>query len=274
MVYLYEIDVEGEWEFYNWERICSDYVIYKQIRYTDEEVDESEYYAQFGDGPATIDGMTFESYYDYWCWYCNETPQEYVFKAYDIQNKRILTLDEGIASEVLGDYGTLIPHFFSGTYEGKAIYGEYVMGEDGGLLGTLYLMDVETKEKEFLCDIGHGTVNNVPVSRLVNLVRSDNTLFYCTNPYGVDASGRDSGLHDMMSLDLATGESTYLYTDIYNTSVRILKDTADGYYVHLYGETEEDWEDNFCYYWISREDYRSGNFDNLIKYQVDVSWFR
>jgi hypothetical protein len=75
-----------------------------------------------------------------------------------------------------------------------------------------------------------------------------------------------------MSLDLSTGESTYLYTDNYHNSVRILKDTADGYYVHLYGETEADAESNFCYYWISREDYRSGNFDNLIKYQVDVSW--
>jgi hypothetical protein len=53
-------------------------------------------------------------------------------------------------------------------------------------------------------------------------------------------------------------------------SFQIWADAPDGYY----GKMGNEWVENFCYYWISKEDYESGNFDNLIKYQVDVSWFR
>jgi hypothetical protein len=271
MVYFNELNAEDDWE-YAWTRVCPDYIIYQQTRCTEEMVDQPEYYAQFGDGPATIDGNSFDSFADYFAWYCNVTPIEYVYKAYDIQNKTTLTLDAGVVTEPLGDYGMLVPHQYYGIEEGKAIYGEYTMGEDGGVLTTLYWQDLETQEKELLCELGHGSVLNIPVSRRISLVRNDGTLIYATNPYGIDATGKDSEQIDIMSLDLSTGESTYLYTDNYHNSVRILKDTADGYYVHLYGETEADAESNFCYYWISREDYRSGNFDNLIKYQVDVSW--
>jgi hypothetical protein len=212
--------------------------------------------------------VTYDSYSDYYYRYYDETPQEYEILAYDIQNQTTVTLDAGITTEKLGGYGMKITHSIYGIYNGKAIYGKKTLAEDGGVITTLYWMNVETKETELLCELGHGTL----------LHRAGNadwqaytgTLIYITNPYGTDPLGKDSGQVDVMTLNLDTGESTYLLTYDYVNSFQIWADAPDGYY----GKMGNEWVENFCYYWISKEDYESGNFDNLIKYQVDVSWFR
>ena len=87
----------------------------------------------------------------------------------------------------------------------------------------------------------------------VNFVLPDG-MFY----FGV--KNEDSS-KDIYGIDLNTGEVRYLFTDIERITFRIYGVYNGGYFGRLSTKPDED-----AFYWISKEDFCSGNMDAAVCY--------
>ena len=244
------------WNYY-FECVCTDYVLYSKTRYLLDEVSETDYYEQFGDGPATIEGIYFDSYYDYWCWFTTCAPIEYAFYAFDVSTGQTVLFEEGTVTEEIEGYGTANPNKLYGTYDGKVVCGVYSMPESELLL-SIYLQDLQTGEKTLVADLGTGSNLIIAQGYASNQTLSDGSML-CQIPL----TNEENSDIQVYRLNLSTGELVPLFVDNYYGTFRIFSETEDGYYGKWY-----DAQDTMEFYWISKADYNSGNLDAAIKYQV------
>lgn len=154
--------------------------------------------------------------------------------------------------------GRGIPYRVVGEYNGKMLYEENLPDEAGQYSdpyhSAYYLMDLSTSEKELLLELKHGSTLWIAQGYHSNQVFPDGTLLYMN--YHEDKA-------DIYSLDLNTGESTFLFTDDEAITFRIFGEYNGGFF-----GKHKDHQDDMRFYWISKEDFYAGNLDAAIMYQL------
>lgn len=240
------------------DHICPERIYFSRRRDAVDQVTEAEYFEQFGDGPAEIDGMHFESYFEYWCWHCNETPDQYELYVYTIGTGETKQLWSGETIYVYSGQVTQTDVY--GEFEGRALMQEFWADEDGNYdenHTAYYLLDMETGEREYIDELLNGHVlaltNNM--GHAPTWVLPDGTFLHMRNV--------EDGTCDIYAYNFNTGEERFLFNDDPNITFRIYGAYNGGHFgKHC------DHQSDMTFYWISKEDFYAGNLEAMIQYDL------
>ncbi len=241
---------------YELEFITADNIFLNRRRETDTPLSQNEYYAQYGDGIANIDGEQLDSYSAYVAWHEKSFPEQYEVYAYDIESGEMQILISELTSTSSGDISKL--HGVVGAFEGKALFYELQPNESGVCDGNhvaYYLQEMATGEKEWITDLEDGHALNIAGSHYTNKIFSDGTFFYIRY-VGADRC-------DIFSYNFNTNEEVFLFNDDAGVTMRIYGEYKDGYF-----GKHKDHQYQEGYYWISKEDFYAGNLDAMVHYDA------
>lgn len=249
---------------YGLKLVGSDYVFYSRNRDTVPLLSEADFYALYEQdtGGATIDGKVFVSYYDYWMWQVTEYPDEETLYYYDLSTGEVHELYSGLTTKIGFTQCCLVE--VEGEYDGKIMLreyipepnGEYVQGRDvKGRRCVLNMWDPSDGSKEVVAELERGSTLYIAQGSRINSFFADGTFFYLDNMNEETA--------DIWRYDANTGISTYLFTDDVAITFRIFGEYNGGYI-----GKHKDHQANEGFYWISKEDFYTGNPDAMIHYDV------
>lgn len=248
-----------DYDYYSFVMITSQRVYYRAIRELVERITQEEWYDRFGDGAGTVEGITFESYSDYWMWHANETGEEYSYYYYDIQTGETTEL---LTAETVTENTSWVHQAniwsIEGEWEGRVLFSELQPDEDGEYSGdhtAYYLYDPQTGETEWIDAMADGQALSIAASAKPNPVFPDGSFFY------IRYVGEDRC--DIYTYNFSTGEETFLFNDDSKVTFRIFGEYKDGFF----GEHADHQYQEGCY-WISKEDFFAGNLDAMIHYDA------
>ena len=248
--------------YYNFMMITADNVYYRTIRET-PQLTEAEWYDRFGDEPGTIDGNSFDSWFDYWCWHVNHTTKEYCYYAYNIASGETTLLTRCgtvLVSEIGRGEWQSPPWYLEGVYDGRVLLKELVPDEAGAYAyyshTAFSLLDPVTGEMERVEALDN--TYSYSVYTMGNNILSDGSYYYCKRT--------SADTIDVWLYNFSTGENRFLFTDNANWTFMIYGEYNAGYFgkhrEHQYLEG---------YYWISKEDFLAGNLDAMVHYDAGGS---
>lgn len=244
---------------YVFDCICHGFVYYSRMDYTEEMISFEEFYEQYGDEPATIDGMFFENWDDYWYWFVNTIPREDQTYQYDVKNHTSTLFWSGF--DVMTEYSQLPPVQVLGNYQGDTLWCEYLPDEEPGdeffdiFHRRHYLRDAETGTDQLILETKDGATLAIAQGYHPSSILSDGTFLY------LEYTGEET--MDIYLFDLNTMESRFLFTDDRRGTFRIFGEYNGGFF-----GKHKDHQDDMRFYWISKEDFYAGNLDAAIMYQL------
>lgn len=244
-----------EWT-YTFEFITSDKIFIHRRKETVIPLSQSEYYAQYGDRVAYINGEQFESYSAYAAWHEEVIPDQYEVCAYDIESDNTQVLLSELTSTATGDIARL--YGIVGSFNGKALFYEVKPNESGVYDGShiaYYLQDLDSGEKEWVDALTDGHALNIAGSHYSNKIFADGTFLY------IRYVGESTC--DIFSYDFINSENVFLFNDSAEVTMRIYGEYKDGYF-----GKHKDHQYQGGYYWISKEDFRKGNLDAMVHYDA------